>query len=188
MLNPKWRKEKGSLLLVKFSRLLCFVPCLMLLSGCQMNGSTIIKHYLSYKYKLEDCADIGGQNNYEKIWFHEYKGVSYKDYFNLQESYLDMKTVIEDERAKGIGEINLARKDDESKSVKTQFEYYATLTDNTGGIINSTLSNEYTDFVFCIYWCRVNLKFTSPIDDEQIVLTLHFRGGEKNEYPSDFDR
>ena len=160
----------------------------MLLTGCQKNGSTVIKHYLSYKYNLEDCADIGGQDNYSKIWFYEYKGVSYKEYFDLQKSYLDMRTIIVDERAKGVGEINLVRLDDESKSINKQFEYDAKLTETTGGVINSSLPEEYSDFVFCIYWCRINLEFEDPKNGEEFTLTLHFRGGQANEYPSEFDR
>lgn len=181
-------EKKEGTLFVKFNKIFCFLSCLALLTGCQRNGSTVIRHYLSYKYKLEDCADIHGQNNYSKIWFSEYNGDSFKSYFDLGKSYLDMRVIVVDKRAKGVGEISLARLDDESKSINQKFEYYTTLTDTTGGKVTSTLSDKYTDFVFCIYWCRVNLKFENPISGDKIVLTLHFRGGQPNEYPSEFDR
>lgn len=171
---------------MKFKPLVLFTS-LFVLCSCQNNNVFSIKHYLSYKYKLEDCADIHGQDNYKNIWFNDYGGTSYAHLFNLEESYLDMKVVIEDSRAKGVGELKLTRKDDYEKSTYLNFEYYCSLTDTTGGVVKSTLDEKYSSFVFCVYWCRVNVRYINPEDECEFTLTLHFRGGTPNSYPPEFN-
>lgn len=163
------------------------IPFLLLLSGCQSSDTNEIRQYLSYKYKLEDCADIHDQDNYKNIWFNDYNGDSYSYLFDLASSYLDMRVELVDGKANGEGNLVLIRKDDKTKSMSVEFSYYCILKDTTGGYVVSSLGNEFSNFVFCIYWCRVNLEYIDPNDNREFTLTLHFRGGTKNEYPSEFD-
>ena len=156
--------------------------------GCDWNGMSYTHTFLHFKYELEDCADIHGQNNYLQIWFSEYKGTSYASLFDFSfdKTYLDFNVSVVDGKAKGTGEISVAYKTGGYFLDHLQFEYYCLMSDTTGGRVYSSLPSDFTSFVFCIYWSRVNVQFTFPETQEAITLTLHFRGGTSNPYPDEF--
>ena len=161
-----------------------------LMSSCQAKSSVVTHYYLSRKYGFEDCADIHGKNISSEIFFNKYLGDSYAYLFDLSNSYLDMRTKIDGGKAIGIGELNLKRQDDPSFSINKSFTYYCVLTSTSSGNIISDIGDEFDAFVFCIYWCRLNLKFTNPENGELFTLTLQFsanKGSTQNEYPSEFD-
>lgn len=167
-----------------------FLPMLALLVGCGRPGLYEDKVFLHFKYKLENCADVHGQDIYSRIWFSEYKGDSYAKYFNLDftKSYLDFNVGIDESSlGYGYGHLLVSFADD-SKYLDLKFSYYCTMTDTTGGYITSDLPEQFGRFVYCIYWSRLNVNFIVPDTQEEIVLTLHFRGGESNPYPSEFDQ
>ena len=157
-------------------------------SGCDWQGVRYTHTFLHFKYKLESCADIHGQNNYSQIWFSEYKGTSYSSLFDLSfdKTYLDFNVSVVDGKAKGTGELSVAYKAGGFYLDHVSFSYYCLMLDTTGGRVVSDLPNEFSSFVFCIYWSRINVRFVVPDTQETITITFHFRGGTANPYPDEF--
>ena len=159
------------------------------LASCQWENVYSDKAFLSYKYKLEACADIHGQDPTSKIWFSEYKGTPYSDLFDLsfERTYLDFKVEIIDGRAYGKGRLLVTWK---SGTVyeDTAFSYFCTAESNNiqGKVVSNDAPEKYGEWVYTIYWCRLNMQFVVPDTQEQITLTFHFRGGEANPAPPEF--
>ncbi len=159
------------------------------LSACQWENMYSDKAFLSFKYKLEACADIQGQDPSSRIWFSEYKGVPYSDLFDLsfEKSYLDFKVTIINGRAVGLGHLFISWKTGgifEDRS----FEYYCTAVNNniSGKVFASNVPECYEEWVYSIYWCRLNMRSIIPDSQENVVLTFHFRNGEPNPVPPEF--
>ena len=170
---------------------LSFVVLLVPLSSCgkQWAATSEEKTFLHFKYKLEDCADVHGQDIYSKIWFSEYKGDSYKALMDVdfEKTFLDMNVGINDQgHAYGYGNLALAKNGGGYFVDNLSFTYFGMMMDTTGGYIVSDLSNQYGRFVYCIYWARLNMQFVVPDTEETVTLTLHFRGGINNPYPNEF--
>ncbi len=161
------------------------------LASCQWENTYSDKAFLSYKYKLEACADINGQDPYSKIWFSEYGGTSYSELFDLsfENSYLDFRVEVVNGRAVGKGHLLLTMLSGEVFQ-DTEFEYYCSaISNNWGGNVYATgVPETYGTWVYSIYWCRLNIDFTVPDTQQEIVLTFHFRGGEANPVPQEFSR
>ena len=159
------------------------------IASCQWESTYSDKAFLSYKYKLEACADIHGQDPYKEIWFSDYKGDPYSDLFDLsfESTFLDFKVEIIEGRAVGKGHLQLTWKDG-SAFEDRRFDYWCTAIENNwgGNVYASDVPETYGTWVYSIYWCRLNMKFVVPDTQEQITLTFHFRGGESNPAPQDF--
>ena len=160
-------------------------------TACQWESVHSDKAFLSYKYKLEACADIHGQDPYSQIWFSDYKGDSYSDLFDLSfdKTYLDFKVEIIEGRAVGKGHLQLTWKNGNVFEDRP-FEYWCTAISNNwgGNVYASDVPETYGTWVYSIYWCRLNMEFVVPDTQKQIVLTFHFRGGEGNPAPQEFSQ
>ena len=180
-MNHRRQSELFAVILVS---LICFG-----LSSCQWESYYSDKSFLSFKYKLESCADIHGQDPSKEIWFSDYKGTYYSDLFNLsfENSYLDFKTEVIDNRAVGKGRLLLTWRNG-SVFQDASFEYWCTAIGNNWGgtVYASNVPETYGNWVYSIYWCRLNMLFTVPDTQEIITLTFHFRGGESNPAPPEF--
>lgn len=145
--------------------------------------------FLSYRYKLESCGDVHGQDISEKIWFNDYKPDYYTQYFdlNFERTYADFRAGV-DERGVGYGYGTLSVLfSDGTPFIHKDFSYYCTLTSTTGGCVVSNLDSDmFGDQVHSIYWVRMNVAFKNPETQEPITLTLHFRNGEPNPRPPEY--
>ncbi len=179
--------KKKKLLLSGFLSVL--FPLCGLVASCNWEGSSYTHTFLSYKYSLEACGDVHGKDIMSEIWFSDLDPTLYNKYFDLsfEKSYADFRVEIaENGKAHGLGTLAVTFADG-TPFLLTQFSYYCIYTSTTGGYIVSDLpSDSFGAQVYCIYWARINVAFTVPDTGEEIVLTLHFRGGDYNPAPSEF--
>ena len=159
------------------------------LSSCQWENHYSDKAFLSYKFKLESCADIHGQDPYKEIWFSDYRGDYYSDLFDLsfEHSYLDFKAEMIDNHTIGKGYLFLTWKDG-GVFEDRQFDYWSTaISNNFGGDVYAPdVPIVFGKWVYSISWCHLYFQFVVPDTREVITPTFHFRGGQENPAPSEF--
>ncbi len=164
--------------------------CLVAVSLCSCQWDSVYSNraFLSFKYKLEACADIKGQDPTREIWFSDYGGTDYSYLFDLsyENSYLDFRVAVIDGRAYGYGHLRLCWTN-HAVFEDRDFSYAAINGGDYGGIITAeNVPDAFEDWVYSIYWCRLNMQFILPDTQEAIILTFHFRGGEANPVPQEF--
>ena len=158
-------------------------------SACDWNDHYSDKAFLTTKYVLADCADINGQDPLQFVHFSQYKGVSYASLFSkdVDQTFLDTRVEIREGRAVGLGHILITMK----TGVVFQdwyFEYWCSAEYNNyqGHVYASDCPDNYGDWVYSIYWCRLTIPFTLPEAKEIVNLTFNFTNGDANPTPSEF--
>ncbi len=173
-----------------FPTVIAVLGLLFCLSSCQREDVYSDRTFLSFKYKLEACADIHGQDPMKEIWFANYGGVDYSYLFDLSfaNSFLDLKVEIIDGHATGKGRLLLTLNNG-AVFEDYRFSYFCNSGANNwgGNIYAEGVPAHYGKWVYSIYWCRLNISCNILESQEKIELTFNFRGGEENPVPDEFN-
>ena len=167
----------------------CLAICVLSLPSCRWEDAYSDKAFLHSKYALDSYADIQGQDPMTYIFFGDYHGIQYPDLFDtsFERSYLDMKVEIDNGQAVGIGRLLLTYATGEV-FLDWAFHYWCTSEYNNyqGRVMAEGSLDCLGEWVYCIYWCRLQIECIVPESDTPILLTFNFRGGEGNPVPSEF--